>query len=71
MTGTVVGEKEVAREKSIYDSIMDPDAPKTRIEKVYGYTPPVDKVSEEVIDVYAQKVEDLDLAAVIKAINGL
>jgi hypothetical protein len=38
---------------------------------VYGYTPEVETVIDETRTVLAQKVDELDLKAVIAAINGL
>ena len=39
--------------------------------KVYGYTPPITKKEEQETEIYKQSVEDLDLSAVIIAINNL
>lgn len=36
-----------------------------------GYTPEIQKSVEVETDVYSQVVEDMDLSAVIKAINGI
>lgn len=66
----VIGQKEVARETSIYDP-GDKDDPKTRITDEYGYTPVIEKTVAEEREVLKQEVDALDLSAVIKAINGL
>ena len=66
---TVVGTKEVARDKSFYD--YGKDEPRTRIEEVRGYTPDREKDVEVITEVLKQTVENIDLPQVIKAINGL
>lgn len=66
----VIGQKEVARETSIYDR-GDKDEPKTRLTDEYGYTPVIEKTVAEEREVLKQEVDTLDLSAVIKAINGL
>ena len=38
---------------------------------VYGYTPEIEKKVVEHTTIYTQVVEELDLAAVIKAVNGM
>jgi hypothetical protein len=63
-----VGEEEVARDDAF---CSDPDAPKTRLTKVYDYTPEITKVLPETREVLSQVVGELDLKAVVKAINGL
>jgi hypothetical protein len=45
--------------------------PKTRIKDVMGYTPEIEKLVNVKREVLVQVVDDLDLAKVIKAINGL
>lgn len=37
----------------------------------YGYTPLIDSIAIEKVEVLRQLVSDLDLVAVIKAINGI
>jgi hypothetical protein len=66
---TQIGTKEVEREERYYSH--DADEPRTRIEPVYGYAP--DREAEVVIEtkVLEQTVDELDLPAVIKAINKL
>lgn len=64
-----VGEKEVEREPRFFS--QETPEPKTRIEPVYGYTPAIEKEVSETRDVLTQEVDELDLAAVIRAINGL
>jgi len=66
----VIGEKEEIREISMYDP-RDADAPRTRIAQVYGYTLEIEKAVDEEREVLKQTVDELDLAAVIKAINKL
>jgi len=44
---------------------------KTELVPEYGYTPEIEREVEVVTDVLCQTVSDLDLAAVIKAINKL
>lgn len=64
-----VGDEEVERDERWYG---DKDKePKTRIKAVYGYSPEVETRKVEQRDVLVQEVDNLDLAAVIKAINGL
>lgn len=65
---TIVATVEVPRDPSFIRG--EKDSP-TRIKEVYGYPPerPV-KVIEET-RIFTQEVEDLDLLAVIKVINGL
>ncbi len=64
-----LGEKEVARREDFY--VHDPAEPKTRIEAIMGYTPEIEKKVVQERKVLEQTVETLDLASVIKAINGL
>jgi hypothetical protein len=65
-----VGEKEVEREVKFYSS-RDETEPMTRIEAVYGYTPEVEGIVNETREVLKQSVDELDLPAVIRAINKL
>ncbi len=64
----VIGTNEVARETKFYEN---PNEPKTRIEDVYGYTPEIEKTVTKEVEILKQTVEELDLAAVIRAINKL
>lgn len=64
----VIGTKETAREP---DYCRGANEPKTRIEEVYGYTPETETTVSDSREVLKQTVDKLDLAAVIKAINGL
>ena len=66
---TIIGTKEVPRDASYYRD--DSNQPKTRIEEVRGYTPEIEKLQVQTVEVLKQQVDDLDLAAVIKAINKL
>lgn len=68
-TWGVIGTKEVAREEQFY-SRTDTE-PRTRIEEVRGYLPPVERTYVEDIEVLKQTVDTLDLPAVIKAINKI
>ena len=65
----VIGTKEVPRERQYWEK--EKDEPKTRIEDVRGYTPEVEKLQVQTVEVLKQQVDDLDLASVIKAINKL
>lgn len=65
----VIGTEEESRNSEFY--MRDKEEPKTRIKDVYGYTPEVEKDQEVEIEVLKQTVESMDLALVIKAINGL
>ena len=51
--------------------LQKPDDPKTFIGEKMGYTPEVETVVDETVVVLTQNVDTLDVAAVIKAINGL
>lgn len=63
-----VGEKEVERDHHF--SSGDSES-KTRIESVFGYTPEIEKRLDVKRDVLIQEVDELDLIAVIKAINAI
>ena len=65
----VIDSKEVDRESHYYAS--DPEEPKTRIADVYGYTPEIETIVTKEVEILKQTVENLDLAAVIKAVNKL
>ncbi len=65
----VVGSKEVARDSQFFS--RDESEPRTRIEEVRGYTPEIEKTVSETRELLTQTVEDLDLPAVIRAINKL
>jgi len=65
----VIGTKEVPREKEYYADRKG--EPETRIEEIRGYTPEIEKTVIETRDVLSQVVDELDLSAVIKAINNL
>jgi hypothetical protein len=65
----VIGTKEVERNLGFYEGRID--EPRTRTEEVYGYTPEVETVQQESREVLKQEVDELDLKAVIIAINGL
>lgn len=64
-----LGTREVKRDPGFYTG--DTGEPKTRIEEVRGYTPEIEKTVIESHEILTQTVEKLDLAAVIKAVNGL
>lgn len=65
----VIGTEEVRRDPSYYQH--DKNEPRTRITEVSGYTPEIEKVVEVEVVVFTQKVDSMNLASVIKAINGL
>ena len=65
----VVGTKEVPREERFYGA--ETNGPKTRIEEVRGRLPDVEKTVVEEFEILKQRVDKLDLAAVIKAVNNL
>ncbi len=64
----VIGTKEVARDTQF---LQDREEPRTRIEEIRGYTPEIEKTVVETREVLKQCVDELDLSAVIKAINKL
>ena len=66
---TGIGQKEVEREVQFYRG--KEQEPKTRIESVYGWTDPIDRPEQVTRDVLIQELDNLDLPAVIRAINGL
>ena len=65
----VIGTKEVEREQRYYGT--DEKEPKTRIEDVHGYLPPVERSTQVKSTLLTQEVESLGLSKVIKAINNL
>jgi len=65
-----IDDVEVVRETGMYDLHND-DTPKTRIKEIMGYTPEIEKRVVKEVEILKQVVEDLDLAAVIKAINKI
>lgn len=65
----VLGTEEVDRDERYYRH--QENEPKTRIKDVMGYAPAIDKPHTESIEILKQTVDELDLAAVIKAINNL
>lgn len=67
-TRTVV--KTVGKEWGIVDQVPITDGDEV-LKNVMGYTPLIEKAVPETKEVYAQTVEELDLHAVIKAINKL
>ena len=67
----VIGEKEVARDDCFIGGYGEPnDEPKTRIEKIHGYTPELIKDVEQTEKVFEQVVDDIDLMTVIVAVNS-
>ena len=68
----VIGTDEVAR-KPEFLSLDEPDPkePKTRIVDVRGYPPAVGREVEKKITLLEQTVDQMDLKAVIKAINSI
>lgn len=63
------GTKEVPRDQRYIDG--KESEPKTRMEPTFGHTPEVEKTVTETRNVLTQIVEELDLPAVVKAINKL
>ena len=63
-----VGTKEVSRAIAFINTNEDETS---RMEPVYDYTPEIEKTIEEERDVLIQEVDTLDVAAVIRAVNGL
>ena len=63
-----IGTKEVLRDITY---LQDKTEPKTRIEDVRGYTPEIEKTVSETRQILIQTVDEIDLPAVIKAINNL
>lgn len=56
--------------QSIYDgSVVSRD--EVRLKKVFGYTPKITKMETITIEIYRQIVPELDLPAVIRAVNKL
>lgn len=47
------------------------DDNKPYLKDLYGYTPEIEKEATEEVEVLRQTVTELDMIAVIKAINGL
>lgn len=60
---------EVERDRRFIND--DPNGPKTRIEEKRGYSPEIVKKMMVERQVLIQEVDDLDVPAVIRAINGL
>lgn len=67
-TRTVV--KTVGKEWAIVDQVPITDGGEV-LKNVMGYTPLIEKPVPETKEIYAQTVEELDLHAVIRAINKL
>lgn len=65
---TKVDSEEVARDNQW---LISESEPKTRIKDVYGYTPEVETVTIDTVQIYEQVVHEMDLPSVIKAINGM
>lgn len=63
-----VGQVEKPREPQIFDG---EDSPKTYMSTVYDYTPEIEKTITQTLSIYEQVVDDLNLANVIFAVNGL
>jgi hypothetical protein len=64
----IIGTQEIPRDASY---TIAEDAAKTRITDVRGHTPQIETKKPVVREILKQEVESLDLAAVIKAVNGL
>jgi len=68
---TTIGTEEVERDKGFYSGVDDADEPKTRVTAVYGYAPDIEKEISSTNSIFSQEVKDLDLKAVIMAVNGI
>lgn len=64
----VIGTREVERDDRFCRADNEP---KTRIEEIRGYSPEIEKKVIQEREILKQTVDNLDLNAVIKAINGL
>lgn len=63
----IIDSAEVERDSSFYS----PGEPKTRIKEVHGYLPDEIPVTKEVrVQRYMQQVEELNIGAVIFAVNN-
>jgi len=70
---TQVGEQPLT-EDDVKQSIYDPGLMKTdevKLKKKFGYTPRIVKSQAVTTEIYRQTVSELDLSAVIKAVNKL
>lgn len=63
--------KELESANDIYRACYEKLDPKAAIKEVMGYAPDEEVMKEITVDVLTQRVDDLDLAAVIKAVNKL
>lgn len=61
--------KLAGKEWKVVGQEFDKDA--ERLKDTYGYTPEIERPVTEEVEVLKQTVDDIDLAAVIKAINKL
>jgi hypothetical protein len=64
---TVTRTKTVGKKWDIIEEYRNEEA--DRWEKKHGYTPLIEKEVEETTEVYKQAVENLDLRAIVLAIN--
>ena len=64
----VIGYEEVGRDERY---THDKDEPRTRIQEIHGYLPPIETEVSEDVEVLKQTVESLDLTVVICAINKI
>lgn len=72
MVNKITGKEWRVVRKEEKDSILSrSDDQKVFVEDVYDYTPEIKKLLPETREILIQVVDDLDLAAVIKAVNGL
>lgn len=63
-----IGSREVARAAEF---VTEGNPAETRIEDVYGYPPARREIVASEMVILKQEVEDLDIKAVIKAVNGI
>lgn len=62
--------KMTGREWTIVEQVADPANPGKPL-GVFGYSPPIEKVVEEQVELFDQQLDALDMAAVIAVVNGL
>lgn len=63
----VIGEKQVENDPRW----REPDDPSVRVINEYGYTPEVEKKVTVTRTILLRELDDLDVSAVIAAVNGL
>ena len=69
-----VGEQPLTKDdlrQSIYDGAVVSEKGEVTLKKVYGYTPQIMRCETVTTEIYRQTVPEIDLPAVIKAVNKL